>query len=100
MEVTALVVATDLSPADAERLSTSGIEVRPVKPSLDELAAAALELRRQHPRLTLVVAGPRRLVSQLEQRYPPLVDVPVFDVSAGAILAALEKDGNFKGKMG
>ena len=89
--MTAVLLAVSIPPTDAETLREHGIEVhtcdRP--PSLRELAAAALELRKRHPRLPLVVCGPKKLVEKLRQRYPPLVDVPLNTATAQAVLAVL-----------
>ncbi len=62
---------------------------RRAAPKLEALAAAALELRKRHPYATLVVAAPKRLVRQLERRYPMLVDVAI---------TSPEELGEFQGK--
>jgi hypothetical protein len=79
---------------DVPDVETHGL----AKATLKELAAAALELRKRHPRARLLVCGPERLVRQLERRYPPLVDVAIDQVSADSVLTALNDDGNFRGK--
>jgi hypothetical protein len=75
-------------------LREHGIEVRTFDrpPSRRELAAAALALRKQHPRLTLAVAGPPAVVRELERRYPALVDVTLHVTKAAAVIAALIDD--------
>ncbi|HLQ33939.1 MAG TPA: hypothetical protein VK457_14735 [Chloroflexota bacterium] len=92
MEVRAVVLAVHVEPGDAEELRSQGLEVHTFAkpPSLRELAEAALELRKHHPRARLLVAGPERLVRQLAERYPPLVDVPLSSAGAKAVLAALD----------
>jgi hypothetical protein len=78
--------------ASAEELRSRGIEVHALgRPSLRELASAALEARKRHPRAKLIVAGPERLVRQLVQKYPPLADVELFSADPASVLAALDE---------
>jgi hypothetical protein len=87
----AILLAASITAADAEALQAQGLVVhtfvRP--PSLRELAAAALDLRKRYPRLPLIVAGPQPLIKNLEQRYPPLIDVPLVSAEPEMVLAAL-----------
>jgi hypothetical protein len=66
-----------------------GVEVRLSGGTVRELARAALEARKAHPRARLFVAGAAKLVRELERRYPPLVDVAVAAGSREAIEEAL-----------
>lgn len=66
-----------------------GVRQLPADASLRQLAAAALQMRKEQPRATLVVAAPERLVRELERRYPPLLDVA---------LTSVEALGEFQGK--
>ena len=88
----ALLLAASISPADADALATHEVEVHSFArtPSLPELAAAALELRKQHPTLPLLVAGPPGLLKQLQRRYPPLVDIPLTATSPTIVLRELQ----------
>jgi hypothetical protein len=81
-----------IDPADAAALSQHGVEVNVLEkpPSLRQLAAAALELRKRHPALPLLVAASASLVRRLQQRYPPLVDVPLTSTTAPTVLAWLD----------
>ncbi len=66
-----------------------GVDATRSEAKLEALAAAALELRKQDPYATLVVAAPERLVRELQRRYPPLVDV---------VITSPEGLGEFQGK--
>jgi hypothetical protein len=71
-------------------LQAQGVEVHaPTRKRLADLAAAALEIRKAHPRLPLIVSAPERLLRKFERRYPPLVDVPIPNATAGLVLAAI-----------
>ncbi len=67
----------------AEAPPAAGLLVHLVPPSLKDLAAAAVGLRTQYPRLPLIVAAPRRLLAQFSRRYPALWDheLPLEDCS-------------------
>ena len=80
---------------DVAVLRERGIEVRIFdrQPSLTELANAALEIRKLHPRLPLLVAGPPKLVRQLERRYPALIDAPLPSSAPPEVMEALTRLG-------
>ena len=59
-------------------------------PTLPELAAAALALRKAQPMLPLLVAAPEKLLRQLKRDYPPLVDVPLTASNPSAVLQGLQ----------
>jgi len=87
-----MLLAVSITASDANQLRAHGVEVHLVegKPSLQELAGRALELRKLHPRARLMVAGPEKLVRRLAERYPPLVDVELAEAKAAAVLATLD----------
>jgi len=90
-QLRAVLLATSVEAHDADALREQGIEVHVLEqpPSLRELAGAALELRKRHPNLPLLVAGPPKLVRQFERRYPPLIDVALASTSAATVLSGL-----------
>jgi hypothetical protein len=88
-----VLLAVSLTPEAAEALRKRAVEVHVFEgpPKLRELADAALELRKQHPRLTLLVSGPDKLLAELRNHYPSLVDVPIAATDRHAILEAVDK---------
>ncbi len=92
----AVVLATSTSDTDAEALCRQGVEVHAFAsaPSLQDLATAALTIRKRHPRLRLLVAAPDRVLRSFARRYPPLLDAGLLAVTPAAVLSALEPDGS------
>ena len=90
MELRAVLLAASIAPAEAEALWSEGIEVRkPKRRWMAGLCEAALEIRKEHPRLPLVVSASERTLRRFERQHPPLIDVAVLSATAEAVLAAL-----------
>lgn len=85
-----MLLAASIDPADAEVLQAQGIEVRvPPRKRLADLVAIALEIRKERPRLPLIVSASERLLRKFERGYPPLVDVPIPNATTSLVLASL-----------
>jgi len=86
-----LLLAIGIVHTNAEELQAQGIDVHELgrTATVEDMAAASLELRKRHPRARLLVAGPERLVREFERRYPPLLDAALTSTSPAAVLAAL-----------
>lgn len=90
MEVRAILLTTAITESDSEMLSAAGVQIRkPARKRMSGLYETALEIRKEHPRLPLLVSAPERLVHRFERRYPPLIDIALPNATAGTVLAAL-----------
>jgi hypothetical protein len=90
MEIRAVLLTTSIDEADAEFLRAQGVDVRTApRRALSELAVSSLEIRKEHPRLPLIVSASERQLRRFEKRYPALVDIPIPKATAGQVLAAL-----------
>lgn len=90
MEVRAVLVAASLGADDLQLLESNAVEVHVLpRRRIADLTDAALEVRKRHPRLPLIVSAPERLLGRFERRYPSLVDVSIPNATANLVLATL-----------
>lgn len=90
MELRAILLASAVGAEDVELLESNAVEVQVLsRKRMSDLAAAALQARKRHPRLPLIVSGPERLLRRFERCYPPLVDISIPNATATLVLTAL-----------
>jgi hypothetical protein len=90
MEVRAVLLTASLTDSDREALEAGGVEVRkPASKRIAGLYEAALEIRKVHPRLPLIVSASERVLRKFERRYPPLIDIALPNATATSVLAAV-----------